>query len=138
MKSKMIIFLLITISFITLIILTNNVYAASIKIGQPYSRYCGSETASGHRVIILQKGIYGDANADGKVTATDARLILRWSAGLEKMPNYYLCSMNCTNNYDIVPYGVVINPRLSADVDGDNKITAADARLVLRYSAKLK
>lgn len=59
---------------------------------------------------------YGDANLDGKVTATDARLVLRYAVGLE-LP---------TKTGKIV-----------SDVDGDSRITSSDARLVLRYSIGL-
>ncbi len=58
----------------------------------------------------------GDADGDGKITAADARLILRRAAKL-----------------------VVFTPEQEAraDVDGDGKITAKDARMVLRVAAKL-
>lgn len=55
----------------------------------------------------------GDADSDGKLTAADARLILRFSVGLNEIKD------------DIFNI---------ADVDYDNKITAADARKVLRLS----
>lgn len=54
----------------------------------------------------------GDADGDGKITAADARLILRASVGLEEV------SLD------------------AGDVDGDGKITAADARQVLRNSVE--
>lgn len=56
--------------------------------------------------------IKGDVDGDGKVTASDARLILRASVGLE--------------NLDLE----------RADVDGDGKITSADAREALRTAVK--
>ncbi|MDR1630284.1 MAG: dockerin type I domain-containing protein [Oscillospiraceae bacterium] len=58
----------------------------------------------------------GDVNKDGKITAADARSILRFSAKLETP----------------TPEQAVI-----ADVDADGKITAADARTTLRVSAGL-
>lgn len=58
----------------------------------------------------------GDVNNDGKITAADARLVLRHSASLERLPD-----------------SVLIN----ADADGNGRITAADARLILRVSANL-
>lgn len=61
----------------------------------------------------------GDANGDGKITAADARIILRISAKLEKTEDYNL------------PFEVF-------DVTGDSKINAADARKALRISAKLE
>ena len=61
--------------------------------------------------------IRGDADGDGDITAADARLILRASAGIEKLQG-----QNMKN----------------ADADGDSEITAADARIVLRESAGLE
>lgn len=58
--------------------------------------------------------VKGDVNNDGKVTATDARLILRVSAKLEVL------SGQAAKN---------------ADVDGDGDVDAADARDALRISA---
>lgn len=60
--------------------------------------------------------IKGDVNNDGKVTATDARSILRASAKLETLAG---------------------QPARNADVNGDGKITAEDAREALRKSAGL-
>ena len=59
----------------------------------------------------------GDADGDGKVTAADARIVLRVSARLETLDpgRAGLC-----------------------DLDDDGKITAADARTVLRISARLE
>lgn len=54
--------------------------------------------------------IKGDVDGDGKVTAADARNILRASVGLEEIP---------------LEVG---------DIDGDGKITAADARTALQQS----
>ncbi len=54
--------------------------------------------------------VKGDVDGDGKVTAEDARLILRASVGLEE---------------------VLLE---AGDMDGDGKITASDARDVLRDS----
>ncbi|MDR1630463.1 MAG: dockerin type I repeat-containing protein [Oscillospiraceae bacterium] len=57
--------------------------------------------------------LIGDGNRDGIITAADARLTLRASAGIEYEP-FGLC-----------------------DVNFDGKITAADARSILRVSAGL-
>lgn len=59
----------------------------------------------------------GDVNGDGKITAADARLVLRVSAKLDKLSQEAMAV---------------------ADATKDNKITAADARLILRVSAKLE
>lgn len=58
----------------------------------------------------------GDMNGDGKITASDARAVLRISAKLDKA--------------DAAKEKI-------ADIDGNGKITASDARKILRYSAKL-
>ena len=65
------------------------------------------------------ENIIGDVNGDGKITAADARIVLRISAKLDSMENYNL-------------------PLESFDVTGDGKLTAADARKILRISAKLE
>ncbi len=59
---------------------------------------------------------FGDMNGDGKVTASDARIILRHAARLENIED------------SLLP---------AADADGDGRISASDARMVLRYAAKL-
>lgn len=56
----------------------------------------------------------GDIDGDGKITASDARIILRYSVGLEYNLNRSVC-----------------------DLDSDGKITASDARSVLRISVGL-
>lgn len=67
------------------------------------------------------KGAYllGDVNLDKQITAADARLALRISAGLEDMPSEDSAVFQ------------------NADVNGDNVITAADARIILRVTAGL-
>ncbi len=60
--------------------------------------------------------VSGDVNRDGVVTATDARMVLRYSAGLESFDDFQL-SASYANE--------------------DDEITAADARTVLRVSAGL-
>ncbi|MBR5233301.1 MAG: phosphodiester glycosidase family protein [Clostridia bacterium] len=59
----------------------------------------------------------GDVNADGKISAADARLALRISAKLEDADGTQM---------------------ITADYNKDGKITAADARKILRKSAKLE
>lgn len=63
------------------------------------------------------KIVIGDANGDGKVMATDARLVLQVVAGLKDNK-----AIDVTN----------------ADVNEDNKITALDARLILQIVAGIK
>ena len=60
--------------------------------------------------------VKGDVQCDGKVTAADARLALRVSAGLEKLSE---------------------PASIASDIDGDGKTTAADARKILRVASKL-
>lgn len=56
----------------------------------------------------------GDVNDDGRITAADARLVLRCAAGITVLSNSAV---------------------QAADVNGDGVITAKDARSVLRYAA---
>ncbi|MBR5234092.1 MAG: fibronectin type III domain-containing protein [Clostridia bacterium] len=86
--------------------------------------YLTSYTVSGNRAkkidsISIKKGATGtgDVNYDGKVTAADARLILRATAQLE--------------------YFTADQLKL-ADITGDGKVTAADARRTLRRAAGLE
>ncbi len=60
--------------------------------------------------------VYGDAVADGVIRANDARLILRYSAKLEKYTE---------------------KQKILCDIDSNGNITAADARITLRLAAKL-
>lgn len=59
----------------------------------------------------------GDIDSDGKITAADARLILRCAAKLEILENEFYTA---------------------ADVDLDGKITASDARKTLRVAASIE
>ncbi len=63
------------------------------------------------------ESVLGDVNADGKVNAADARIVLRASAKLTQLNG---------------------NEILSADVNGDGKVNASDARIILRVAAKLQ
>ena len=73
------------------------------------------------RVIPVKENTYllGDVDQDGKITASDARLALRCSVGLEKYAS------------DSAPF-------LAGDVDRDGRITAGDARTILRVSVHLE
>lgn len=59
----------------------------------------------------------GDINGDGRISAADARLALRYAAKIESL---------------------TVDQVTAAEVNQDNKITAADARKILRVSAKLE
>ena len=62
-------------------------------------------------------GYYGDVNADGEVTSSDARQILRYAVGLDNIAAYF--------------------DEIRSDVNKDGVVNAADARLALRMSVKL-
>ena len=67
-------------------------------------------------VCDYEKGkLIGDVNLDGRITAADARLVLRYSARLE---------------------GDSVDIRRHGDINNDGKVTAYDARLLLKISAK--
>lgn len=59
--------------------------------------------------------LYGDVNSDGRVTASDARLILRHAASVE-----------------------FLTDASAADLNSDGRITAADARKALRIASLLE
>lgn len=61
--------------------------------------------------------IKGDANADSKINASDARTILRIAARLEQPDEI---------------------AKEAADIDSDGKVTSAEARSVLRFAEKLQ
>ncbi len=59
----------------------------------------------------------GDTDCDKKITATDARLVLRYSVGLEEFTS---------------------EEKVASDVNHDKAITSSDARLVLRAAVSLE
>lgn len=67
--------------------------------------------------VSAETYIRGDINMDGRVSASDARLVLRVGASLDTATQ---------------------EQKLIADMNDDGRITAADARTVLRISAKLE
>ncbi len=71
-------------------------------------------TFNGNEYTFILKG---DASPDGKITAGDARTILRIAAKLEQ------------------PDDVT---KESADINSDGKVTSSEARNVLRFAAKLQ
>ncbi len=74
------------------------------------------ETRILDKIPTENNNICGDANGDGKVTATDARLVLQAVAGI-------------INNEDII--------FSNADTNNDKKLTASDARIILQIVAGL-
>ena len=80
----------------------------------------GVETPSSFKIYEGKAPVSsGDVDADGKVTASDARLALRFAVGLE---NYAPGSAQF----------------LACDVDKDKQVTASDARLILRAAVGLE
>lgn len=65
----------------------------------------------------VQSYLTGDVNFDGKLSADDARSVLRAAVGLQSLP---------------------VNAMAYANVDYDNAITSSDARSVLRLSVGLE
>ena len=74
-------------------------------------------SVTGGSMTAAKEAQKGDANCDGKVNASDARLVLRCAAKLETIDESF---------------------RHLADVNGDGRITASDARLILRAAAQLE
>lgn len=74
-------------------------------------------TLSERKLLEYTFVVLGDTDCDGKVTASDARVALRISAGIE-------------NASDAV--------KSAADTNSDGKVTATDARNILRATAKIE
>lgn len=64
-----------------------------------------------------------DVSGDGRVTSTDARILLRRSAGLEQLQE-----TAAAKAARVLVFG---------DCNGDGKVNSSDARMVLRYAARL-
>lgn len=89
----------------------SGVYRATIEV------LSGSDKLIKRAEFRYNKSLHsGDVNADGRITAADARLILRFSAGIQRY---------------------TVAQQAKADINGDGRITAADARMVLRIAASL-
>ena len=78
---------------------------------------CKKCNESRYEVIEKGENLKGDMNSDGKITAADARILLRISARLEPSDD------------SIIKKG---------DINNDGKITAADARKIIRVAAKVE
>lgn len=81
---------------------------------EPTTEISNDTNSGSNPVPTIRKG---DIDNDGRISASDARLTLRASVGLEKF------------NIELTK---------KADVDKDNKISASDARLILRASVGLE
>ncbi len=91
-----------------------------VSAGATYFYENGSQTFVEPVTLDLDQDFFlliGDADNDGRITAMDARLILRIAAKLEGVTDEEMFTR--------------------CDVNGDGSITAVDARLVLRAVAKL-
>lgn len=86
-------------------------YRAVVTVKNSYGSADSSNTFT-----FSKYSTHADVNADGKVTAVDARLALRFSAGVQKYTS---------------------DQKNRSDVNCDGSITAADARIILRIAAKL-
>lgn len=82
-----------------------------------FSLYILFEAYDIDKIEIKQNIKKGDIDGNGKITAADARLVLRASVGLEKFSTAQTTA---------------------GDIDKNKKITAADARLILRASVGLE
>ncbi|MBQ6165569.1 MAG: hypothetical protein IJK23_13945 [Clostridia bacterium] len=80
---------------------------------------------------LLGIALLGDLNCDGKVQASDARLVLWCAAGLTQFGKRAPETETLAN----VGYEFLI---AAADTDFDGKIKARDARAVLRAAAKIE
>ena len=76
-------------------------------------------------IVSFAAFLPGDMNRDGKVTSSDARIVLRIAAKLDSVDNY-------------VDADESAGARLPGDMNRDGKVTSGDARIVLRVAAKLE
>lgn len=89
----------------------SGMYRATIEV------WIGGDSLTKSAEFQYNKGVLsGDVNGDGKITAADARLLLRFAAGLQR-------------------YTALQKEKF--DINGDGNLTAADARMVLRIAASL-
>ena len=85
--------------------------------GSPFWSYTSDTALSGFICEInLSEFVVGDVDMNGKITADDAREVLRFSAGLSRN----------------------VNTEMIGNVDSDTAVTAGDARLLLRAAAGLE
>ena len=82
-----------------------------------YCTVCGAELS--RNTVSLAVFLPGDADADGQITASDARLALRRAVDLETYPEGSKEFIAC-------------------DIDKDGSVTAGDARIILRIAVALE
>ena len=93
-----------------------SIFAFVLSVVMLFSVSAFAEEVTGEDPGNTPEFVLGDANGDGKVSAADARMVLRFSAKLIKSEEINLTS---------------------ADYNADGKISSSDARYILRHSAGL-
>lgn len=100
----------------------NSEYHYTFESPGTYSMFC-AVTDSGNMIVSsfsaeinVENYILGDADLNGVITSSDARLALRHSANIQKLSK---------------------TGSLAADINSDGTVTASDARAILRIAAKL-
>lgn len=73
--------------------------------------------SSASMLVSADSFMLGDVDGNGKITAMDARTVLRAAAKIETLPEKYV---------------------VAADVNFDGKVTAMDARMILRASSRVE
>ncbi len=73
--------------------------------------------SSASMLVSADSFMLGDVDGNGKITAMDARTVLRAAAKIETLPEEYI---------------------VAADVNFDGKVTAMDARMILRASSRVE
>ena len=71
--------------------------------------------------VIKWGGVRGDVNADGKISAVDALMVLKYVAGTQELDNKGLHRANMTKDKK----------------DGKDNVSAIDARWILQTAAGL-
>jgi hypothetical protein len=82
-----------------------------------YCTVCGEEVS--RNTVSLVTALPGDADSDGQITASDARLALRRAVDLETFAKG-------TKEF------------IACDIDKDGSVTAGDARIILRIAVALE
>lgn len=93
--------------------------------------------------MYVKEDLLGDVDGDGRITAKDARLALRASANLVKLTAEQKKRADIDGDGKRPASSIAFGDTQSADflpgdIDADRKITAKDARAILRISAGMK
>lgn len=95
------------------------VYENNVMSGTAYAIIygCGEYAGMSYGEFEITGGTaYGDVDADGKIVATDALLVLQSAARIKELTELQ---------------------KVVGDVDGDGKLNASDALWILKYAARL-